>query len=110
MRTEASQRDCPRFDGCSAILCPLAPREYLAELRGFLPGEDEVCGRKELARHPLVARQRRLRNAWAKGLFTLAMLEDLTRVSRGLQGLKLEDSYGAGRRTSRDASRRSSRA
>jgi hypothetical protein len=94
--TDYPQRACPRFESCSAILCPIARREYLAELRGFLPEEDDICARVDQCRNPLVVKQKRLRKAHATGLFTLLMIESLKRISKGLQGLKLEDSYGSG--------------
>ena len=43
-----------------------------------------------------MVKQKRLQKAGASGLFTLAMIEGLERVNKGLKGLKLEDSYGNG--------------
>jgi len=87
---------CPKYDNCSASMCPFATRQELAELRGFWVEEDEICSLKEQQNHPLVVKQKKLRRAGATGLFTLAMLESLTRIPAGLQGLPFDACYGSG--------------
>jgi len=87
---------CPKYDECSASLCPLSARQELAELRGFWVEEDEICSLQGQQLHPLVVKQKQLRKAGARGLFTLAMIESLKRIPAGIQGLPLEACYGVG--------------
>ena len=74
--------DCKYFDGCSAPLCP---RDEGAAVRTWFPDED-IC---RLADVPeWVRRQRKVsRKAVMGGYFTLAMLEQDCRISKGMKGI-----------------------
>jgi hypothetical protein len=74
--------DCKYFDGCSAPLCP--KDEGIAD-RTWFPDED-IC---RLADVPeWVRRQRKVsRKAALGGYFTLAMLKQDCRISKGMKGI-----------------------
>jgi hypothetical protein len=74
--------DCKYFDGCSAPLCP--KDEGIAD-RTWFPDED-IC---RLADVPeWVKRQRKVsKKAVTGGYFTLAMLEQDCRISKGVKGI-----------------------
>jgi hypothetical protein len=74
--------DCKYFDGCSAPLCP---KDAGVADRTWFPDED-IC---RLADVPAwVQRQRKIaRKAAQGGYFTLAMLEQDCRISKGMKGI-----------------------
>jgi hypothetical protein len=74
--------DCKYFDGCSAPLCPRD--EGMAD-RTWFPDED-IC---RLADVPdWVKRQRKVsRRAAMGGYFTVAMLKQDCRISKGMKGI-----------------------
>jgi hypothetical protein len=74
--------DCKYFDGCSAPLCP--KDEWVAD-RTWFPDED-IC---RLADVPdWVKRQKKIsRKAAQDGYFTLAMLKQDCRISKGIKGV-----------------------
>jgi hypothetical protein len=74
--------ECKYFDGCSAPLCP---RDEGVADRTWFPDED-IC---RLADVPdWVKRQRKVtRKAVMGGYFTLAMLEQDCRISKGMKGI-----------------------
>jgi hypothetical protein len=74
--------DCKYFDGCSAPLCP--KDEGVAD-RTWFPDED-IC---RLADVPgWVKRQRKIsKKAAPDGYFTLAMLKQDCRTSKGIKGI-----------------------
>jgi hypothetical protein len=74
--------DCKYFDGCSAPICP---RDAGQEHTTWFPDED-VC---RLADVPeWVKRQRRVSKKAAQGgYFTLAMLKQDCRISKGMKGI-----------------------
>jgi hypothetical protein len=74
--------DCKYFDGCSAPLCP--KDEGVAD-RTWFPDED-IC---RLADVPdWVKRQKKIsRKAATGGYFTLAMLKQDCRISKGMKGI-----------------------
>jgi hypothetical protein len=74
--------DCKYFDGCSAPLCP--KDEGIVD-RTWFPDED-IC---RLADVPeWVRRQRKVsRKAALDGYFTLAMLKQDCRISKGIKGI-----------------------
>lgn len=88
--------DCPRFDYCGASVCPLHDKEYLYAIRGFYADEDEICGIKDAGKYPIVQTMRRIQKADGMGLFTVEMLESLSRVGKGITGIPFEASYSPG--------------
>jgi hypothetical protein len=74
--------DCKYFDGCSAPLCP---KDEGAADRTWFPDED-TC---RLAAVPeWVKRQRKVsKKAALGGYFTLAMLKQDCRISKGMKGI-----------------------
>jgi hypothetical protein len=78
--------DCKYFDGCSAPICPKDPGQ---ENTTWFPDED-IC---RLADVPdWVKRQRKVSRKAAPGnspcgYFTLAMLKQDCRISRGIKGI-----------------------
>ncbi|MDR1905003.1 MAG: hypothetical protein LBQ88_22320 [Treponema sp.] len=75
-------KDCRYFDGCSAPLCP---EDKGAAGRAWFPGED-ICRLVDVP--DWVKRQRKVsRKAAQGGYFTLAMLDQDCRISRGMKGI-----------------------
>jgi hypothetical protein len=74
--------DCKYFDGCSAPLCP---KDEGAADRTWFPDED-IC---RLADVPdWVKRQKKIARKAAQGrYFTLAMLKQDCRISKGMKGI-----------------------
>jgi hypothetical protein len=74
--------DCRYFDGCSAPLCP--KDEGVAD-RTWFPDED-ICRLADVPKW--VRRQRKIfRKAAMGGYFTLAMLQQDCRISKGMKGI-----------------------
>ena len=79
-----TNKECPRFDGCNAPLCPLdTERQY----RFWYPDED-IC-KLQAAATDWVRRQRRVaKKAIDTGLFfTIKMLSHNCRIRTGIKGL-----------------------
>lgn len=88
--------NCPKYDQCSASMCPMLGRDKLLALRGYLAEDDLICNYREMATNPMVRMQRRLKKAGAEGLFTLKMMESINTARAGITGLELSDWYGNG--------------
>jgi hypothetical protein len=74
--------DCKYFDGCSAPLCP---RDEGAADRAWFSDED-IC--RLISVPEWVKRQRKVsRKAAMGGYFTLAMLKQDCRISKGMKGI-----------------------
>jgi len=83
---------CPKYEGCSAILCPLATED---ENNNYIwyPDED-ICARYGLGLD-WIKRQKKIAKRAKEGYFTFAMLKRNFIVGNGLQGLdpdELEES------------------
>jgi len=80
-----SEFQCPRYEGCDAPLCPLADD---LDLITWFPDEP-VCPMRKYARLPWLKKQRRIQSLGstnAEGFFTVAMLETISKVRKGLVG------------------------
>jgi len=78
--------DCPKFDNCSAPLCPL--QENTVEGGIYYPGE-EICKRRDFQSLPWIRKQKAIVKAKAPNdrYFTVAMLRAVTRVQKGIEGI-----------------------
>ena len=76
---------CPKYEGCSAILCPLAAED---ENNNYIwyPDED-ICTKQEFGCLDWIKRQRKIARKAKEGYFTFAMLKRNFIVKYGLQGL-----------------------
>jgi len=83
--------DCPRFDSCSAPLCPMS-EESQRDCAWF--PDEEVCKLAQYAGAVMATRQRRIakvtRRDPGRGCFTAAMLRHPCVVKPGIQGLDPE--------------------
>jgi hypothetical protein len=84
-----TKADCPRFDACSAPLCPLDAESM--EHCAWFPDE-EIC--KRIPSPAWVKRQKRVARAtgkdFARGCFTVAMLAHPCKTNPGVHGLDPE--------------------
>jgi hypothetical protein len=92
--------ECPAFERCGAPVCPLS-----GDTGAVWFPEERICIAKgAVARFPWIAIQRRLKSRLAGAesafAFTRAMLERITRVSKGTRGL---DPDGLGTDEEREA-------
>jgi len=76
---------CPKYEGCSAILCPLATED---ENNNYIwyPDED-ICTKQEFGSLDWIKRQRKIAKKAKEGYFTFAMLKRDFKIANGLQGL-----------------------
>ena len=76
---------CPKYEGCNAILCPLATED---ENNNYIwyPDED-ICTKQEFGSLDWIKRQRKIAKRAKEGYFTFAMLKRNFIVKYGLQGL-----------------------
>ena len=90
-----SARDCPRFDSCSAPICPMEPASLVKGT--WFPAEDQLCKLEKYGRTPLVSRQRKIARATRgmsyreSGVFASAMIEHPCVIRRGFRGLDPEE-------------------
>lgn len=80
-----SEAQCPKYEGCDAPLCPLAP-DLCNHV--WYPGE-AICPLRKYGSLSWIRRQRRIQalsDADAEGFFTVAMLETISIVRKGLVG------------------------
>lgn len=92
-----SEAQCPRYEGCDAPLCPLQ-----AGLGNHVwyPGE-AICPLRKYTSLSWVRKQRRIQalpEADADGFFTVAMLETISKVRKGLMGASPDDGHFADKR------------
>lgn len=85
---EMKRKNCPRFNRCSAPLCPLCTEK---ELKNYLwyPGEEEICPRKDMA-HLLWTKNQKKIEKKAKDSFTYFTYEMLNRkitIKKGIMGI-----------------------
>ncbi len=82
--------DCPRFEGCSAPICPFAENSFYI----WYPDE-ETCQLNEFRGFDWVKRQRKLsKKAVPDYYFTLTMLQQDFIIKKGIRGLDPDkDSY-----------------
>ncbi len=92
--------DCPKFENCSATLCPLA--DNLKHLIWY-PDED-ICKAKKFQTLPWLKKQKAIArsNAPNDRYFTIEMLEAITRVQKGIAGIDPDQPLKEAERAERD--------
>jgi len=80
------QIDCPRFEDCSATLCPLA--DNLQHLIWY-PGDEDICKRRDFQALVWIKKQKAIVKAKATEgrYFTVEMLEAIKQVRKGIEGI-----------------------
>ena len=77
--------NCPRFQICSAPLCPLLEN-------GVWYSEEEVCKRRGLGQNPVVRNQKKIvkkiREKAKDTYFTYGMLKKNITIKKGVKGIK----------------------
>ena len=80
------QIDCPRFEDCSATLCPLA--DNLQHLIWY-PGDEDICRRRDFQTLDWIKKQKAIAKTHAPNdrYFTVEMLEAIRQVRKGIEGI-----------------------
>jgi len=80
------QIDCPKYDDCSAALCPLACN--LEDLIWY-SGVEEICSRKDFQSLDWIQNQKAIVKAKAPAdkYFTVPMLQAIKQARRGIEGI-----------------------
>ena len=77
--------DCPKFEGCSAPLCPLETGKD-----GIWYTDEEICNRKEYQKLKWIKKQKqiaKIKNISPDYYFTIPMLESIKRLSKSIEGI-----------------------
>jgi len=79
--------DCPKFEDCSAPLCPLD--ESSLKNGVWYPGIEEVCKRKDFQNLGWIGKQRAIAKAKAPSdkYFRVLMLQAIKQIRRGIEGI-----------------------
>lgn len=84
-------KDCPRYETCSALICPLNfHKEYI-----WYPG-DEICKNKDYSNLDWIKNQKKIAKKTKDGskYFNFQMLNRNCRVTKGIIGLDPEKEEG----------------
>ena len=78
--------DCPKFDDCSAPLCPLQQNTMDG---GIWYPDEEICRRRDFQNLPWISKQKAIVKAKAPSdrYFTVQMLEAIKQVRKGIEGI-----------------------
>ncbi len=80
---QMKKQNCPKFENCSAALCPLDPHP-----RRYWYADTEICRSKTTPKWVKIQRKIQKLNPDPHHYFTQLMLESITRVAKDITGIE----------------------
>ena len=77
--------ECPRFDHCGAMLCPLSLEDSV-----WL-SDEEICKLSDFQNTTLIRTQKKIQRRRAPGVLTKAMLDRKIIVGKSIKGLRADE-------------------